>query len=281
MRRAAWLALVGTLLLPMAAGAQPAPPEASTRYREALLEISASANMDRAIRTYRELLEDPSVRATPWMHVRVLEGLGHAYWSLGELQRALEAFEDCRKVELTGQIPDKAHRCASLARMVALEQGSIRTTETGWTFAPGTSHSFVLLSERGTMRLERTSPDDGVLVWEQELEAEGIAELALGVKLKPESDTPAGIRMQVVSPKTPTLLDLVVYDAFGHSYEAQGGVADDRTRTWDVPFRSLTPRAPSWPPLDPRRIAQIRVRAFNPSDGRTNHRIVLDDVMFY
>lgn len=282
MRTAGLVLLLATgVMTPLAAVAQPRPPEAETRYREALLAISASGDLDSAIQTYRELLADPDIENRPGLQWDLYTDLGKAWWALREHGKALEAFEACRRLESSGKIPKDKHRCDLMVRLVALEQSAVETIPTRWAFDPKTSHGFVLLSERGTMRLEGSDRSDGVLAWEQELQAQSTAEMAIGVAIDPDSPTPDGIRMRAASTKAATLLDLVVQDRLGREYQAEYVEPSDRLRTWNVSFKELTPRAPSWPDLDPRTIALIRIRAVNPSDARANHRIVLDDVAFY
>lgn len=259
--------------------AQPSPPDAEGRFWEARLAESSEGDIAGAIVTYTQLAESQAVRETPALRVRVLEALGRAHWSLGQFENAREAFDGCRRIETSGMAAVDTSSCADLSRQVALQQSAVRKIPTTWTFAPDDPHGFVLFADRGTMYLdERDSLSS--LVWEQELGTGGVAELVVALD-KPEQ-APTGVRLQASSTLADTAIELVVVDEFGRIYGQNQYLAPDaRMRTWDINFTSLEPRSPSWPALDPRKIAQVRLRAGTVSDGRTSHRLQFNQVTFY
>ena len=80
------------------------------------------------------------------------------------------------------------------------------------------------------------------------------------------------------------VLDLVVVDELGRTYEAQTVFgADEKVRAWEIDFTDMEPRLPSWPALDRSKISAVHLRASRPplSEGRARHKIVLDDISFY
>lgn len=271
-------------LLPALAQAQPRPPDAVAHYWDARLIESSTGDFEAAIAQYRELLADPRVREAEVQYARVLEAKGRAHWSLGQLDAALDAFKKCSRIESSGRVTDANAdpNCGPLARLVVLEQSAVTALPTTWDFEPETQHGFVLLSERGTMRLERTSMGTS-LVWNQELAAQDSADLAAGMRFA-RGVTPKGLRLKIRAPLDKTRLDIIVLDRFGRSYESEIAFgADNRIRQWNVTFDSFTRRLPDQPPLNPADIAQVRFRA-SPlllPETRTGHRIVLDDVTFY
>jgi len=267
-------------LLPTLAHAQPRPPDAEFAYWEAQLAISSRGDLREAIAAYRGLLADARVRSNHALRARVLEALGRAHWSLSELEAAREAFEACHRLESSGQTT-QGRNCVHLARQVNLEQGAIRSIPSMWTFEEDTTHGFVLFSDQGTMRREggRT---DGVLVWTQELDPQTVADLAVGMDV--DGDPPSGMRLTVQSPLERTVLDLVLVDELGRTYEAETVFgADEKVREWEIDFTEMQPRLPSWPELDRSRISSVHLRASRPplSEGRARHRILLDDISFY
>ena len=174
-------ALLLGLLVPSSAHAQSRPPDAEVTYWEAQLAISSRGDLQGAIELYRGLLADSRVRDDHELRARVLEALGRAYWSLSELDLAREAFEACHRLESSGQ-SSISRNCAHLSRQVVLEQGAIRSLPTTWTFEEDTTHGLVLFSEQGTMRREG-GRRDGVLIWDQELDPQSVADLAVGMAI--------------------------------------------------------------------------------------------------
>lgn len=261
------------------AQAQPSPPDAEGRYWEARLAESADGDVDGAIATYTQLAESPQVRDSPALRARILEALGRAHWSLGQYDNARVAFDGCRRIETSGMAAVDTSVCAELSRQVALAQGAVRRIPTTWTFNLDDPHGFVLFADRGTMLLERQG-GRSALVWEQELGLGGTAELA--VALDTPADTPTGVRLQLRSTLERTVLELVIVDVFGRTYVPnQRFVADPTQRTWDVAFADVVPRVPTWPALDPKKIAQVKLLAGSLSDERTSHRLLITQVTFY
>lgn len=285
-RAAAWVLALALLAPPPAVGqdGDSSVPDNEIRLREALLAVSAAGDYDRALQTYREMLADNDVRDDKNLHARVLVAMGEAYRDLDRLEEARESFEACRRLEAGAEGIDQ--NCASLAREAVLQQGAVRTIPTVWDFEQNTTHGFVLLSTRGTMRRERDNSRDGsaggVLVWSQDLDADAefYADLAASVRVD-RTIPPTGIRFEARSPGDGTILNLVVVDDLGRLYFSDRRLAGPQAERFDFPFDSLTAQLPSLPELEPARVARVAIRASSASEGRASHRIVLDDVEFY
>lgn len=274
--------LILSVLLPLHAYAQLAPPDTEDRYRSALLAMSAHGDYDEAIATYQALIKQSDVRASPELHARILEALGQAYLTVGDYEAARDTLSTCIRVISANPSQIKSN-CRVLSKQVALESGAVQSLPTQWTFDPDEQNGLVILSEQGTMRRERINGDHA-LVWLQELDQDQSAQLAMDLVLPP-GGVATGVRLLMETSTAPAYMDVIVIDTQGRSYQARPFPIGETSRTYDIRMTGLTPRSPSWPVLDPASVASIRLRAFNPADEqnppRATYRIVLKNLLVY
>ena len=253
------------------------PPDAETRYLEARLVESAEGDLEKAIGIYAELARELEGKEQAAIRARVLEALGEAHRTLGQLDKARQAFDACRRISTSGLATVDTSGCAARARLVALEEGSVQRLPLSWSFEDA-NHGFVLFSELGSMAVEDTGADR-CLVWTEDVDGPRLADLI--VAMSPSLGPIEGIRLEARTEGLRAILFIVVEDTSGRTYGQRAFFeAVDRPRIWDIDVSDLEPLDPTWPDLDPASIARIRIRDGTGTrlpDERSRHRIIIDD----
>jgi hypothetical protein len=208
---------------------------------DALL-LEARGELPRAVALYTLLSstlpdEDPSLP-------EVLFWLGRGLNELGRV-------DDARRVLRDG-VRHNCMRCRDMLEMLELEQASIQTTPTLWTFEGphGLFHPWRAQAVGGrSIRIVTRPGADPVLEWRTTPRPDEPDRLMVG--LHDPSPPPSTLRVSILATEDDVMLDLVGEDDQGRRYALPGPmtVTQGNLHELVIPLASLVPLDPQGPPL--------------------------------
>jgi hypothetical protein len=222
--------------------------------QDALL-LEASGDVEHAVDRYeqlvRELGPDDPVRS------EALYWLGNARWLGGDVRSAREALIECNRT------PNARERCQALLARIELDESSVQTVPTRWTFdgkAPqyGIVDPASLDGDR-SLRLDTDPDGDVALVWTTFVDERGKRDF-LVVGFRNPQPTPETVRFDVRSTVFDAHVQVWVYDTLGRRF------------LWASDGQAVAVPTTRWVQVD------VDLEAIDGFDPRHIDRIVIEDV---
>lgn len=214
LRLAVALTLVGAVAL---AGE---PPASWSEVQRAQVDESIDGDEAAAVQRYEDLVHNRLTTGDPNLS-DALYWLAAARWSLGDLQGARDALDQCIRSGVN------KGRCIDLRSHIDLEEDSIRVTPVTWTFDTE-DHGFFHPREdwdRGSIRIVKDG-DGSVLSWTTQVDPLVPDKLVVG--FHDPTPTPTTMRLTATSVNLSATLEITLVDVYGHTFAP-------RPATWVLP----------------------------------------------
>ncbi|MCB9680296.1 MAG: tetratricopeptide repeat protein [Alphaproteobacteria bacterium] len=226
-----------------------------------------------AVERYQDLVHNELPAGDPALS-EALYWLARARWSIGEADAARDALDQCIRSGI-----DKA-RCTELRSRIDLEEESIRTVPTRWTFDNADHGVFHPRSywDKGTIRLI-TDVEGSCLVWDTQVDP--VKEDRLVVGFHAPQPPPRTIAFRLRSGEIRAVIEIELVDVYGHRYTTRLPTATLPVREWvrvQIDLSDTTPLDPDGPPLDPSDLYRLVLRDMTAITGATGrNELRLDD----